>query len=191
VVEKARRAEKALGRDSEDFTAAVARGAYKVLAYKDEYSVARMFTNGAFEQRLAETFEGDFELRFHMSPPLLAKRDAQTGEAKKSEFGPWMFRAFKVLARMKGLRGTVWDVFGYTAERKSERALRDAYVSDIERLAGSLTQDTLSTAVAIAEIPEQIRGYGHVKQKAMAEAKAAREKLFDDFAQGRGTERAA
>jgi indolepyruvate ferredoxin oxidoreductase len=130
-------------------------------------------------------------LHFHLAPPLLSRRDPATGEARKSEYGPWVFRAFKMLAKLKGLRGTAWDVFGYTTERKNERALRDAYLADIERLAGSLTLDKLPMALEIAEIPEQIRGYGHVKQKAMAEAEALRKKLFADFARDQGMERAA
>ena len=191
LVDAVRKAERTLGRDSNDLTAAVARGAYKVMTYKDEYAVAHMFTSGAFEKSLAATFEGDYRLHFHLSPPLLARRDPATGEARKSEYGPWVFRAFRMLAKMKGLRGTVWDVFGYTKERKAERRLRDTYLDDMERIAKDVTQSTLSTAVAIAEIPEQIRGYGHVKQRAMAEASIVREKLLADFNQGRGAEKAA
>jgi indolepyruvate ferredoxin oxidoreductase len=191
VVATARRAENALGIDSEKFTVAVASSAYKVMAYKDEYAVARMFADGEFEKSLAATFEGDYELHFHLAPPLLSRRDPATGEARKSEYGPWVFRAFKMLAKLKGLRGTAWDVFGYTTERKNERALRDAYLADIERLTGSLTLDTLPTAVEIAEIPEQIRGYGHVKQKAMAKAKVLRKQLFSDLTRSREMERAA
>jgi indolepyruvate ferredoxin oxidoreductase len=161
------------------------------MAYKDEYAVAQMFTGGAFEKSLADTFEGDYKLRFHLAPPLLARRDPATGEMRKAEYGPWVFRAFKVLAKLKGLRGTALDVFGYSVERKHERALRDAYLGDIERLAGSLTMDTLPTAVAIAEIPDQIRGYGHVKQKAMAKAEGLREKLFAVIDRSRAMEKAA
>jgi indolepyruvate ferredoxin oxidoreductase len=150
-----------------------------------------MFADGEFEKSLAATFEGDYELHFHLAPPLLSRRDPATGEARKSEYGPWVFRAFKMLAKLKGLRGTAWDVFGYTTERKNERALRDAYLADIERLTGSLTLDTLPTAVEIAEIPEQIRGYGHVKQKAMAKAKVLRKQLFSDLTRSREMERAA
>jgi len=191
VVEAARQAERALGIDSENFTAAVAQGAYKLMAYKDEYAVARMFVGGEFEKNLAATFEGDYKLHFHLAPPLLAKRDPVTGEARKSEYGAWVFSAFKVLAKLKGLRGTVWDVFGYSEERKQEKALRDAYLGDVERVAGSLTLDTLPTAVAIAEVPEQIRGYGHVKLNAMTKATAVRERLFAEFERNRGMERAA
>jgi indolepyruvate ferredoxin oxidoreductase len=191
VVETARRAETALVNGSDKFTAAVARNAYKVMAYKDEYAVAQMFTDGAFEKSLAETFEGDYKLRFHLAPPLLSQRDPATGEMRKSEYGPWVFRAFKVLAKLKGLRGTPLDIFGYTVERKQERVLRDDYLADVERLSASLTMDSLPTAVAIAEIPDQIRGYGHVKQKAMAKVRALREKLFAVVDQSSGMDKAA
>ena len=178
IVEKVRRAENALGMNGEKFASAVARNAYKVMAYKDAYAVAQMFTNGTFEKSLADTLEGDYNLRFHLAPPLLSRRDPTTGEMRKSEYGPWVFRAFRMLANLKGLRGTPLDIFGYTAERKQERALRDEYLADVERLAASLTMDSHPTAVAIAEIPDQIRGYGHVKQKAMAKMKSLREKLL-------------
>ena len=191
VVETARRAETALVNGSDKFTAAVARNAYKVMAYKDEYAVAQMFTDGAFEKSLAETFEGDYKLRFHLAPPLLSQRDPATGEMRKSEYGPWVFRAFKVLAKLKGLRGTPLDIFGYTVERKQERVLRDDYLADVERLSASLTMDSLPTAVAIADIPDQIRGYGHVKQKAMAKVRALREKLFAVVDQSSGMDKAA
>ena len=178
LVEKAHRAEKSLGVNSEKFAKAVAQGAYKVMAYKDEYEVARMFIDDEFQRSLAATFEGDYKLRFNLAPPLLARRDPATGEMRKSEYGQWIFRAFRVVAKFKGLRGTAWDIFGYTTERKHERALRDEYLFGIERIIDSLTQDTLPTAVAIAELPEQIKGYGHVKQKSMAKIEALRGKLF-------------
>jgi len=191
VVELAGGAENSLGTHSDKFTAAVARNAYKVMAYKDEYAVAQMFTGGAFEKSLADTFEGDYKLRFHLAPPLLARRDPSTGEMRKSEYGPWVFSAFKMLAKLKGLRGSALDIFGYTAERRQERALRESYLADIERLAASLTMDSLPTAVAIAEIPDQIRGYGHVKQKAMAKVEGLREKLFAVINRDRDMEKAA
>ena len=191
IVETARRAEQALGGNGDKFAMAVAHNAHKVMAYKDEYAVARMFVEGEFKRSLAATFEGDYKLRFHLAPPLFAKRDPTTGEMRKSDYGPWIFGAFKVLAKMKGLRGTVWDVFGYTAERKQERDLRDNYLADIERLASSLTLDTLPTAVAIAEIPDQIRGYGHVKQRSMQQVKSLREKLFAVINKSQGMEKAA
>ena len=178
AVERARAAEAALGA-GEAFATAVARHAFKLMAYKDEYEVARLYTDGDFERRIGEAFEGDFKLRFHLAAPLLARRDPHTGELKKREYGAWMLWAFRGLARLKGLRGTRWDPFGYTRERRAERRLRDRYLADIERLTANLSADTHELAVQIAEIPEQIRGFGHVKEKAMAEAETERTRLFE------------
>ncbi len=182
LVTRARSAEAGIG-GTEEFATAVARYAFKLMAYKDEYEVARLFTDGDFRRRLDAAFEGDFKLRFHLAPPLLAGRDANTGELKKREYGPWVYWAFRGLARLKGLRGTRWDLFGYTRERRAERLLRDRYFADIERLSANLTQAALATAVQIAEIPEQIRGYGHIKEKAIGEADAERTRLFEELEQ--------
>jgi len=181
LVSKVRDAEKKLNTGAEDLTAAVARYAYKLMAYKDEYEVARLFADAAFEQRLAGAFDGDYKLRFHLSPPLIAPRDPVTGQQKKMEFGGWMLPAFKFLAGLKGLRGTMWDIFGHTNERKTERLLRDSYFTDLEKITVGLTKANHASAVAIAEIPEQIRGYGHVKEKAVAEAAQARTRLLSAF----------
>ncbi len=181
LVSKVREAEQRLGTGSEDLTAAVARYAYKLMAYKDEYEVARLYADAAFSQRLAGTFEGGYKLRFHLAPPLIARRDPVSGEQKKMEFGGWMLPVFKSLASMKGLRGTFWDVFGHTKERKTERRLREDYFADMDRIAAKLTKANHTTAVALAEIPEQIRGYGHVKEKAITEADQAREALLAKF----------
>jgi len=153
-------------------TEAVARYYYKLMAYKDEYEVARLYTEPAFKEKIAGMFEGDIKLKFHLAPPLLAKRDKE-GHLVKKEFGPWMMRAFGMLARLKGLRGTPFDVFGYTAERRTERALIGQYRQTVEALLPKLTPENLAQAVAIASIPEDIRGYGHVKERHL---KAAKEK---------------
>jgi len=150
----------------------VARYYYKLMAYKDEYEVARLYTEPAFKEKIAGMFEGDIKLKFHLAPPLLAKRDKE-GHLVKKEFGPWMMRAFGMLARLKGLRGTPFDVFGYTAERRTERALIGQYRQTVEALLPKLTPENLAQAVAIASIPEDIRGYGHVKERHL---KAAKEK---------------
>jgi indolepyruvate ferredoxin oxidoreductase len=110
----------------------VARYCYKLMAYKDEYEVARLYTSGAFAEKIAGMFEGDIKLKFHLAPPLLAKHDAK-GQLIKQEFGPWMLKAFGVLAKFKGLRGGPLDIFGYTAERKMERAL----IGSTARLSGA------------------------------------------------------
>ena len=152
-------------------TEAVARYYYKLMAYKDEYEVARLYTNGAFKEKIAAMFDGDITLKFHLAPPLFAKTDAQ-GHLIKQEFGPWMMKAFGVLAKFKGLRGGALDIFGYTAERKMERKLIGDYRSTVGGLLATLNADNLAQAVAIASIPEDIRGYGHVKERHLKAAKA-------------------
>ncbi|WP_020653743.1 indolepyruvate ferredoxin oxidoreductase family protein [Massilia niastensis] len=170
-VDQVRAGEAKLGKGTR-LAEAVARYYYKLMAYKDEYEVARLHTDPAFRDKIASMFEGDIKIRFHLAPPLLARHD-KDGRAIKKEYGPWMLKAFGVLARFKGLRGTAFDVFGYTAERRGERALIGAYRQTVEALLPKLTADNLAQAVAIAAIPEDIRGYGHVKERHL---KAARQK---------------
>ncbi|MBR7777475.1 indolepyruvate ferredoxin oxidoreductase family protein [Undibacterium rugosum] len=165
LVQRARNAESALGKGNA-FSMAVARYYFKLLAYKDEYEVARLYTNGEFSDKLKQQFEGDFSLQFHLAPPLLAKKNAQ-GHLVKAKYGSWVWQAFKLLAGLKGLRGTALDVFGYTAERRAERALIKDYQEMIAGLIGRLSAENLEQAVALASLPEKIRGFGHVKEKAM------------------------
>jgi indolepyruvate ferredoxin oxidoreductase len=136
------------------------------MAYKDEYEVARLYTDGRFVEQLKSQFEGDVKLKFNLAPPLFAKKDAK-GQLVKAEFGAWMFGAFKLLARLKGLRGGAFDLFGYTAERRMERALIGEYRGMIEGVLRSLDAANHATAVELASLPEQIRGFGHVKEKAV------------------------
>ena len=170
-VDRVRAEEARLGKGTR-LAEAVARYFYKLMAYKDEYEVARLHTDPAFKARIANMFEGDIKLKFHLAPPLLARHDKE-GRALKKEYGSWMMGAFGVLAKLKGLRGTPFDVFGYTAERRTERALIGQYRQTVEALLPKLTPENLPQAVAIASIPEDIRGYGHVKERHL---KAAREK---------------
>ena len=170
-VDQVRAQEEKLGKGTR-LTEAVARYYYKLMAYKDEYEVARLHTDPAFREKIGAMFEGDTRLKFHLAPPLMARHDKE-GRAIKREYGPWMMSAFGVLAKFKGLRGTVFDVFGYTAERKTERALVKQYRETVTALLPKLTADNLAQAVAIASIPEDIRGYGHVKERHL---KAAKEK---------------
>ncbi len=148
---------------------AVARYAFKLMAYKDEYEVARLYTSGGFEQRIRDTFDGDYKLHFHLAPPLLAKKDAE-GHLRKAEYGPWVFKAFRVLAKLKGLRGSALDVFGYTAERRMERRLVEDYFRQVGELVAKLDGNNHALAVDIASVPEHIRGYGHVKERHLADA---------------------
>jgi indolepyruvate ferredoxin oxidoreductase len=153
-------------------TETVARYYFKLMAYKDEYEVARLHADPAFTAKIAGMFEGDYKVKFHMAPPLLAKRDHQ-GHLVKREFGPWMMGAFRLLSRLRGLRGSALDVFGYTAERRTERALIAHYRDTLASLLPRLSAANLSQMIALAAIPEDIRGYGHVKERHL---KAAREK---------------
>ncbi|QYF94962.1 indolepyruvate ferredoxin oxidoreductase family protein [Massilia sp. PAMC28688] len=171
-------------------TEAVARYYYKLMAYKDEYEVARLYTTGAFAEKVANMFEGDYKMKFHLAPPIMAKTDSK-GHLIKQEFGPWMMKAFGVLAKMKGLRNTPFDMFGYTAERKMERALIKDYHATVSGLLPKLTADNLSQAVAIASIPEDIRGYGHVKERHLKAAKAKEAELLANFGAAGGAHRAA
>ena len=166
-----RQAEQRVAPGSTALTEAVARYFFKLMAYKDEYEVARLYTGGDFLKRVAQQFEGDYQVRFHLAPPLLAKRD-EHGRLQKKEYGPWMFRAFGLLAKLKFLRGGRFDVFGHTAERRGERQLIADYEQTLQELLGSLDARRLALAVEIASIPEHIRGYGHVKEAHLHEAKA-------------------
>jgi indolepyruvate ferredoxin oxidoreductase len=171
--------QRAPGRDG--LAEAVARSYYKLLAYKDEYEVARLFTDGEFERKLASQFDGNYTLEFNMAPPLLAQRDPDTGHLKKRAFGPWVFKAFKVLAGMKGLRGGAFDIFGYTAERRQERQLIADYEATVAALLDGLNSDNHGLAVDIALLPMKVRGYGHIKDKAIAETKAREAELMQSY----------
>jgi len=156
---------------------AVARYLFKLMAYKDEYEVARLHTDKAFTDRIASMFEGDYKIVHHMAPPLLAKRNDK-GELVKQSFGPWMRKALGMLSRLKGLRGSALDVFGKTEERRMERALIVQYRECIEELIAGLAPERLSLAVEIAQIPEHIRGYGHVKERHLTTARAQWDRLM-------------
>ncbi len=160
---------------------AVARYYFKLLAYKDEYEVARLHSDVAFRQKISGMFEGDYKLKFHLAPPLLSKPDPATGEARKLEFGPWMMTVFRLLARLKGLRGTALDPFGYSQERRTERRLIREYESLVADVIEGLDPGNHAIAVEIASIPEHIRGFGHVKRRHLAEAKKKEQELLSAF----------
>jgi indolepyruvate ferredoxin oxidoreductase len=162
---------------SSDLGEAVARYAFKLMAYKDEYEVARLYTSGDFEKRLKQQFEGDFKLRFHLAPPLLAKKDAE-GRLQKAEYGAWVFSAFRVMAKLRFLRGTAFDVFGYTAERKGERRLIEEYFTTVQTLLDGLDAGNAKLAADIASVPEHIRGFGHVKEAHLHAAKQREAELL-------------
>ena len=162
-------------------SAAAARYYFKLLAYKDEYEVARLYTDMGFKEKIAEQFEGDYKLTFHLAPPIMSDIDAATGEPRKKVFGPWMMTAFNLLAKFKGLRGTALDVFGYTAERKLERQLIADYEVLIEELLRDTTAANYETAVDLASVPEYIRGFGHVKHAHLTDAKLRWAELLVKF----------
>jgi len=174
-------AEKSRARGRTGLAEAVARGLFKLMAYKDEYEVARLYTSGEFRRNLEQQFEGDFTLQFHLAPPLLAPRDPRTGELQKRAFGPWVFRAFGLLARLRGLRGTAFDIFGRTEERRMERRLIGEYEAVIRELAAALGPDNHAIAVELARIPELMRGYGHIKERNVKQAKARETALLATF----------
>jgi indolepyruvate ferredoxin oxidoreductase len=161
-VDKVRAAETPLG--STKLAEAVARYLFKLMAYKDEYEVARLHTDPAFTAKIAAMFDGDYKLVHHLAPPALAKKN-EKGELVKQPFGPWMRSAFGLLARLKGLRGGALDPFGSSAERRMERALIGEYRNSIDEVLKTLNAGNLALALEIARLPEEIRGYGHVKER--------------------------
>ena len=179
-VAKVREAEQQRAPGSTDLAEAVARYFFKLMAYKDEYEVARLYTSGEFQRRLEQQFDGDYKLKFHLAPPLLAKKDAQ-GRLIKQEFGPWVFTAFKWMAKLRKLRGGTFDIFGYTEERKMERQLIADYEKTVGELLSKLDGGNVDLAAEIASIPEQIRGYGHVKEDHLHKAKAREAELIKEF----------
>jgi indolepyruvate ferredoxin oxidoreductase len=184
-VEKIRtiEAEKAPGRCG--LAEAVARYLFKLMAYKDEYEVARLYSETTFLDRIKSSFDGDkLRFEFHLAPPLLARRDQATGEPRKMSFGPWMLKAFAVIAKFKFLRGTVFDPFGYSNERRTERQLISAYERLLGEISEHLTPANHDVAVALAAVPEKIRGFGPVKQRHLAAAKAEEAALRDQFLAG-------
>jgi indolepyruvate ferredoxin oxidoreductase len=181
LVERVRQAETAKAKGESGLAEAVARYYFKLMAYKDEYEVARLYTQTGFAQRIAAQFEGDYKLHFHLAPPLLAKRDPVTGELQKREYGPWIFTAFKLLAGLRGLRGSALDVFGYTQERRTERRLIQEYEQMVDEILERLTAADHSVAVQLAAIPEEIRGYGHIKERNLEAVKVKQSKLLEQL----------
>jgi indolepyruvate ferredoxin oxidoreductase len=190
IVEKVRKIEQEkTGQTS--LAEAVARYYAKLLAYKDEYEVARLHADGEFTKKIEGMFEGDYKVVYHLAPPLLAKTDPVTGEPKKMRFGPWTLRLFRILSRLKRLRGTPLDVFGYTQERKTERALIAEYEALVHSLLRDLTPQNHALAVQLASLPEDIRGFGHIKAKNIAAARQKRDALLAAFAASPAPQRAA
>jgi indolepyruvate ferredoxin oxidoreductase len=161
---------------------AVAINYAKLLAYKDEYEVARLYTDGRFDKLLRDQFDGDFKISFNLAPPLLSRGVDALGRPKKRAFGAWMLPVFRMLAKLRGLRGTAFDIFGYSADRGLERDLIAGYEKDVATVLGLLSPATIDTAVELLSLPDRIRGYGPVKEKAVQDAKARYAQLAADLA---------
>ena len=182
LVERVREAESRTVPGQEALAQAVARNLFKLMAYKDEYEVARLYTDGSFLKQVDQTFEGgNLRFEFHLAPPLLARRDKSTGLPRKMSFGPWMMKSFAVLAKFRRLRGTPLDIFGYTHERRTERRLIKDYKALVEEIIGKLTPQNHVTALGLASIPAKIRGFGHVKERHLAAAKQEEAALLERF----------
>lgn len=165
-------------------TRAVAQNLYKVMAYKDEYEVARLHSNGMLAQQIESQFEGDYELRFHLAPPLLSRRRGGAAP-RKIAFGQWMQLGLKALAALKVLRGTIFDPFGYTEERRLERIWRDEYLKSVAEISRELTSANKEVAVRLARLPEGVRGYGHVKLPKLIASRDQLPALLKEFAESR------
>lgn len=171
--------ERVLGSDVLAVT--VARNLSKLMTYKDEYEVARLFTDGTFQLQIDNAFEGDYKLQFHLAPPGFAKRDPATGHLRKKVYGQWVKSIFLILAKFKWLRGTVFDPFGYTNERSQERGLIKSYEANIEMVIDGLNRDNHALGVEIAAGPETIRGFGHVKEANIKRADVCNDALLERF----------
>jgi indolepyruvate ferredoxin oxidoreductase len=185
LVDNAKAAEQSRAPGKSGFADAVARYLFKLMAYKDEYEVARLYTDGAFLKQVETEFDGDsLRFEFHLAPPILAKVDKATGVPRKMSFGPWMLSAFRLLAKLKFLRGTAFDPFGRTLERRTERELIADYEAVLGEVLAKLTPENHHLAVGLAVIPEKIRGFGHVKQRHLTAAKADEAALLEQFCNG-------
>src|SRR5215470_19337540 len=185
LVARVQAAEAATAPGKSGLAEAVARYLFKLMAYKDEYEVARLYSDGAFLEQGKSTFDGeDLRFEFHLAPPLIARKDPATGVAKKMSFGAWMMPAYRLLARLKFLRGTALDPFGYTVERRTERKLVTDYEAMLQEILAALTPENHHVAVGLASIPEKIRGFGHVKARHLTAAKADEAALLAQFRAG-------
>ena len=176
-IARLRKAEAAASPGSTAVTEAAARNLFKLMAVKDEYEVARLYSDGSFQRQLAAEFESYDRLEFHLAPPIFARRDAQ-GHLKKARYGPWVQKVFALLARLRRLRGTVFDPFARTAERRMERTLLAQYEADLDRIEAALAPERLEAAAALASVPALIRGFGHVKEASVARAAEERSRLL-------------
>ncbi len=180
LVDKVSAAEKRLG-GGDELSRTVAKYYFKLMAYKDEYEVARLYTDPRFLAKLAKNFTGDYKINFHLAPPAIATQDPESGQLKKSTYGPWMMSVFRILAKFKFLRGSSLDPFGRSHERKMERQLIADYEKLVTEVIDGLTADNFRIANALLALPEQIRGYGHVKDANIAKVKKREAELIEQF----------
>ncbi|MDC1312009.1 indolepyruvate ferredoxin oxidoreductase family protein [Burkholderiales bacterium] len=171
-------------------TEAVARYYFKLMAYKDEYEVGRLYANGVFQKKVDQIFEGDYKIRYHLAPPLFSKKDPETGFLKKKEFGSWVLGAFKILSCMRFLRGTTFDIFGWTAERKMERQLIKDYRLLVEEIMDSVNESNVDVAKKLLSLPEEIKGFGHVKEANVIQVRVNWQELLYQY-RATGEERKA
>jgi indolepyruvate ferredoxin oxidoreductase len=183
LINRVREVERAKTPGHDDLTEAAARYLFKLMAVKDEYEVARLYVDGTFARQVEASFDGELKLEFHLAPPIFGRRNAK-GEPVKSSFGPWIMPAFKLLAKLKRLRGTPFDIFGYAPDRRIERKLIADYEIMLNEIFERLSPDAHATAVALASIPEKIRGYGHVKMRHLELAKAEEAVLLEQLRAG-------
>jgi len=184
MVRRIREAEAAVLWGETALTDTVARALFKLMAYKDEYEVARLYSETDFLSRVADRFEGPYRLQFHLAPPLLADRDPESGHLRKRTYGPWILHAFRVLAKLRRLRGTRFDIFGRSEDRRTERWLIGEYRVVLEEILAHLSRDNHAAAVELAALPLEIRGFGHVKQAALVRVKAKQTMLLSRFQSG-------
>lgn len=181
LVDSVKKCEEKINVDIRNFSNAVAVNYFKLMSYKDEYEVARLYSNNEFINNINETFEGNFKMNFHLAPPIFFKKDKVTGKPLKMNFGSWIMILFKFISMFKFLRGTHFDLFGYHEERKIERLLINDYINRIVEICSKLTIDNYKLAVEIASIPDQIRGFGYIKSKNIEIAKSCEDKLMSAF----------
>ena len=174
LVDYVKKYEKIIKVDGKDFSNSVAMNYFKLMSYKDEYEVARLYSNNEFINKINATFEGNFKINFHLAPPIFYKKDKVTGNPLKMNFGSWTLNLFKIISKFRFLRGTYFDIFGYFEERKVEKLLINKYKKLIHEICPKLTIDNYSLAVEIASIPDQIRGFGYIKKKNIEIAKIVR-----------------
>ncbi|MDR9468479.1 indolepyruvate ferredoxin oxidoreductase family protein [Marinospirillum sp.] len=184
-VAEVRKAEEPLGGDSKALSEAVAEQLFRLMAYKDEYEVARLFTETDFLKEIEETFSGNFKINFNLAPPLLNGKKDRSGRPKKRQFGPWMLKAMKLLARMRGLRNSTLDPFRFSKDRKLDRQLLADYERLLDQLLAGLKAENLHTAVALARLPEEIRGFGPVREEAAEKAEKRKQQLLEEFKSGK------